>query len=445
MKRIVPFLFFIIFVSTIASAQIDFGSLEDEQIYRPDRKYNTWSLTAGYGPVIYYTDVIDYTFFPSSNMKFGPSVQLAKQLGRAWSVEAEFLMADMYGQKYKRYFEGDFRQAGLNLKVYINQLIFNGPMRDRWNVYAKLGLGATFFRASMREQGSERLHTMGDIFGGVSGYPTNYSGWLESDYLVMGYRRNGYPAGETPVLAKTGREGGLVIPMGLGARYRINKSFDLGVEATLHNMAGDNLDVDMTGADNDAYMHASFSLTYKFGKKNKRHASWTYKDFNLSYERERLNDPLAYKLDSLRRQLEQLSSISADTLAGDTTFIRKEETIRHELFSASLFFDFDKSDISERSHRTLAGVARFMEENPEAKLTIQGYTDQRGSADYNIRLSEKRCNNAKKVLVEDYGIDESRFTVVPKGDSELLSDTRTLAPRGVHLVNRRVDIIQTNY
>ncbi|HBX89457.1 MAG TPA: OmpA family protein, partial [Marinilabiliaceae bacterium] len=172
MKRIVPFLFFIIFVSTIASAQIDFGSLEDEQIYRPDRKYNTWSLTAGYGPVIYYTDVIDYTFFPSSNMKFGPSVQLAKQLGRAWSVEAEFLMADMYGQKYKRYFEGDFRQAGLNLKVYINQLIFNGPMRDRWNVYAKLGLGATFFRSSMREQGSERLHTMGDIFGGVSGYPT---------------------------------------------------------------------------------------------------------------------------------------------------------------------------------------------------------------------------------------------------------------------------------
>ena len=96
MKRIVPFLFFIIFVSTIASAQIDFGSLEDEQIYRPDRKYNTWSLTAGYGSVIYYTDVIDYTFFPSSNMKFGPSVQLAKQLGRAWSVEAEFLMADMY-------------------------------------------------------------------------------------------------------------------------------------------------------------------------------------------------------------------------------------------------------------------------------------------------------------------------------------------------------------
>ncbi|HBG87975.1 MAG TPA: hypothetical protein DDW62_10555 [Marinilabiliaceae bacterium] len=110
-----------------------------------------------------------------------------------------------------------------------------------------------------------------------------------------------------------------------------------------------------------------------------------------------------------------------------------------------MFFDFDKSDISERSHRTLAGVARFMQENPEAKLTIQGYTDQRGSADYNIRLSEKRCNNAKKVLVEDYGIDESRFTVVPKGDSELLSDTRALAPRGVHLVNRRVDIIQTNY
>lgn len=440
MKKGLLILLSTLFISTIAIAQIDFGKLEEEQIYQPDRKYNTWSVTVGYGPVVYYSDVIDYTVFPSSDLKLGPALRVAKQLGRSWAIEGEFIMADMYGKKYQRYFEGDLMQGSLNLKAYINQIIFNGPIRDRWNIYAKAGLGVNFFRSTMRKQVDGSLLTRGDIFTGVSGYPSNYSDWRPDDYLVMGYRRNGYAAGE-----KTDRERVMVVPLGIGVNYRLNKSFDLGVEATLHNMTKDNLDVDMTGADNDSYMHASFSITYKIGKKNKRHASWTYKDFNLSYERDRrMQDNLAQKLDSLQQVLKDLSVVQGDTsVMGDTTYISRKEIIREETLSASVFFDFDKSEITERSHRTLAAVARFMKENPDINITIQGYTDQRGSAEYNMQLSQKRCNNVLMVLVEDYGIDKSRFTVVPKGDTELLSDTRSLAPRGIHLVNRRVDIFQT--
>jgi outer membrane protein OmpA-like peptidoglycan-associated protein len=440
MKRLLLSLNFILVGFSVAFAQIDFGSLEEEQIYRPDSTYNTWSISVGYGPVIYYTDVIDYTLFPSSNLKLGPSVQIAKQLGRSWALEGEFIMADMYGQKYNRYFEGDFREASLNVKAYINQLIFNGPLRDRWNIYAKVGLGVNFFRSTMREQGTDRLLTVDDIFGGVSGYPTSYSDWDPDDYLVMGYERNGYASAD-PDLEEIGRESGLVVPIALGVRYRVNKSFDFGVETSLHNMVADNMDVDMTGADNDSYMHAAFSLTYKIGKKDKRHASWTYKDFNLSYERDRLRDPLAHKLDSLRAHLDELAALN-DSAVGDTTYISQDKTIRHELFAASVFFDFDKSEVTSRSHRTLAGVARYMTEHPEAVIKIQGYTDDRGSFEYNEKLSERRCFAIKDVMVKDYGLDASRFVIEPKGKVELLSDTRKLAPRGVHLVNRRVDIFQ---
>ena len=97
MKRILPLMMLLLAGGPLVYAQIDFSSLEEEQIYRPDRKYNTWSLTAGYGPVVYYTDVVDYTLLPSSNFKFGPTAQLSKQLGRSWAVEGSFLMADMYG------------------------------------------------------------------------------------------------------------------------------------------------------------------------------------------------------------------------------------------------------------------------------------------------------------------------------------------------------------
>ena len=440
MKRILPLMMLLLAGGPLIYAQIDFSSLEEEQIYRPDRKYNTWSLTAGYGPVVYYTDVVDYTLLPSSNFKFGPTAQLSKQLGRSWAVEGSFLMADMYGQKYQRYFEGDFFQTTLNVKAYINQLIFSGPMRDRWNVYATIGLGANFFRSTMREQGSEQLLMVDDIFGGVSGYPTSYSDWAPDDFLVRGYRRNAY-AETNPDLEKTSRESSVVVPMGVGVRYRINKSFDLGMDVVLHNMTTDDLDVDISGAANDSYMSAAFSLTYKIGRKDKRHASWTYKDFNMAYERERLRDPLAQRLDSLRQHLDQLAA-EGDSAVSDTTYINKEQIIRHGSFSAAVFFDFDKSEVDRRSHLTLAGVARYMMDHPEARFQIQGYTDDRGSEDYNQRLSERRCRAVLDVLVKDYGIEAERLQIEPRGKKELLSDTRKLAPRGVHLVNRRVDIIE---
>jgi outer membrane protein OmpA-like peptidoglycan-associated protein len=150
---------------------------------------------------------------------------------------------------------------------------------------------------------------------------------------------------------------------------------------------------------------------------------------------------LAHKLDSLRAHLDELAALN-DSAVGDTTYISQDETIRHELFAASVFFDFDKSEVTSRTHRTLAGVARYMSENPEVVIKIQGYTDDRGSYEYNEKLSERRCLAIKDVLVKDYGLDAARFVIEPKGKVELLSDTRKLAPRGVHLVNRRVDIFQ---
>lgn len=435
MKRFILLLTFYLSGISLVFSQIDFGNLEEEQIYRKGGKYNVWSVSVGFGPVIYYCDVIDYTFFPSGNWKFGPSLNIARQFGRSWALDAQFLMADMYGQKYERYFEGDFREFTLNLSANINQLIIGGPMRDKWNIYAKIGIGANYFRAAMREQGSNDYLTVGEIFsiGNAGAYPNNYSDWKSTDYLVIGYDRTDYNK-------EVKRKSQIVVPIGIGVKYRINKSFDLGVEASLRNLVTDNLDVDMTGADNDSYMYTSFSVTYKIGKKDKRHSSWTYKDFNLSYERDRARDPLAQKLDSLRKELASLAA--NDSVKSDTTVIQSERIIKKESFASSVFFDFDKSDISQRTHRTLANVARFMRENPNSRILIQGYCDDRGSYEYNEKLSDRRCSAVLDVLVNDYGIDASRFEKEPKGKRELLSDTRLLAPRGVHLVNRRVDIFQ---
>jgi outer membrane protein OmpA-like peptidoglycan-associated protein len=416
--------------SFLHAQQIDFYNLDEEQLYDPDRKYNTWSVTAGFGPVIYYTDVVDYSVFPSQNWNFGPSFLLSKQFGRPWSVDAQFLMADMYGEKNTRFFEGDFYDLSLNLNVSINQLVLFGPIRDKLNIYGKIGLGINYFRARQRSLETGDWITVSDIHGGTPGYPRPY-GWDDNDFLAIGYDN-------TDPAEKTDRGSEMVVPIGMGIDYRLNKSFDVGFELTLRNLTQDNLDVNLTGADNDSYMSAAVTVTYKIGKKNKRHSLWTYKDFNMAYQRDRGLDPTAQKLDSLRQRLEEIAA--NDSSVTDTTFIYRETIEHRDILAASVFFDFDKSNIKPDAHKVLAIVARFMKEYPDEKMLVQGYCDERGTDDYNVKLSQRRCDAVVDVLVNDYGLDSDSFQTEPQGEAGLLSDTKKLAPRGIHMVNRRVDI-----
>lgn len=424
------FLLYIGLGAFIQAQQIDFYNLDEEQLYHPDRKYNTWSITAGLGPVIYYTDVVDYTIFPSGDWRFGPAFMLSKQFGRPWSIDAQYLMADMYGEKNTRYFSGNFYDVTVNLNFSINQLVLFGPIQDKINIYGKIGLGVNYFRARQRSLITGDWITVGDVHNSTPGYPKPY-GWDETDFLAIGYDRNN-PEQETD------RGSEMVVPIGAGMEYRVNKSFDMGFELTLRNLTQDNLDVNLTGADNDSYMSAAFTLTYKVGKKDKRHSLWTYKDFNLEYQREREADPMALRLDSLRQKLDYLAA--NDSSITDTTYIYRETVERRDVLTASVFFDFDKSEIKPYGHKVLAIVARFMKENEEERVLVQGYCDERGPEDYNVKLSQRRCDAVVDVLVNDYGIDEARFETEPVGETELLSDTKKLAPRGIHRVNRRVDI-----
>ncbi|MFW5754530.1 MAG: OmpA family protein [Marinilabiliaceae bacterium] len=422
--------FLVLWPAFLSAQQIDFYNLDEEQLYDPDRKYNTWSVTAGYGPVVYYTDVVDYTIFPSHHPRFGPTFMVSKQFGRPWSIDAQYLTADMYGEKNSRYFSGNFYDLSLNLNFSINQLVLFGPVRDRLNIYGKIGVGTNHFRSRQRHVDTGGWITVGDVHHSTPGYPKPY-GWDNEDYLALGYD-NADPS------VKTDRASEVVVPIGVGVDFRFNKSFDAGFELTLRNLTQDNLDVNLTGADNDSYMSAAFTLTYKIGKKNKRHSLWTYKDFNLAYQREREGDPLAQKLDSLRRRLDYLAA--NDSSVTDTTFIYRETVERRDVLAASVFFDFDRSVVKPEGHRVLVMVARFMKQNPDERVLVQGYCDEWGPDDYNVKLSRRRCDAVVDVLVHDYGIDPARFEIEPMGETGLLSDTKKLAPRGVHLVNRRVDI-----
>ena len=79
-----------------------------------------------------------------------------------------------------------------------------------------------------------------------------------------------------------------------------------------------------------------------------------------------------------------------------------------------IYFDFDSFALSNEARKSLADNTDYLRKRAVAKLRIEGNCDERGSAEYNIALGEKRAEAAKKYLVS-MGIPADRLTTISYG------------------------------
>ena len=103
------------------------------------------------------------------------------------------------------------------------------------------------------------------------------------------------------------------------------------------------------------------------------------------------------------------------------------------------YFGFDSSEPQDGSLWAVGFVANYLKQNPDAKLNIIGYTDQLGNAGYNEKLSKKRADAVKQLLVE-MGVDTSRLVSEGKGIDKGAKSSSAGARRLV----RRVSFELTN-
>lgn len=75
-------------------------------------------------------------------------------------------------------------------------------------------------------------------------------------------------------------------------------------------------------------------------------------------------------------------------------------------------FDFDKYNIRPQYHADLDELAGVLKENPDTEVLIVGHTDNRGSYEYNVTLSQNRANSMKQYLVDAHGIAAGRIDTV---------------------------------
>ena len=111
---------------------------------------------------------------------------------------------------------------------------------------------------------------------------------------------------------------------------------------------------------------------------------------------------------------------SSDKSKGDLYFIKLPSGEKLEYRATPAYFDFDKSDLSQKAKNELNDLIEVMKADKTIILTISGYTDSRGSKDYNIRLSERRATAALNYLVQ-HGIRPNRINAIGYGETHLVS------------------------
>ena len=102
----------------------------------------------------------------------------------------------------------------------------------------------------------------------------------------------------------------------------------------------------------------------------------------------------------------------------------------------SILYAVDQSDVPADQMNKVKAIAQIMKDS-DYDFEIIGYCDNSGSKEYNQKLSEKRAEKVKKLLVDRYGIDGDRLTTSGKGKDIAFGDIK-------NAVNRRVSFYRKN-
>ncbi len=290
-----------------------------------------------------------------------------------------------------------------------------------------------------------------------------------------------------------GHSSDIVLSAGVGADFRLSKRFVLSFEHKIGLVDDDLLDGQRweepqtatnkptLTSNNDAYHYTSIGLGINLGKKATE-PEWLINPLDYVYQNldylekktnfddgdndgvpdlwdEELNTPEGAPVDAKGRTKdsdgdgcpdyddpEPFSSPSYPIVDCKTQWPeglseeRVKELIRENArgwYLPSIHFNTDKADIRAEDYENMAQIASILQRYPKMKVDVIGNADTRYTEEYNLELSKKRAENAVQFLVDNYGIDKSRFNIKYLGESNPL--VKDAHKSNEHFMNRRVE------
>jgi outer membrane protein OmpA-like peptidoglycan-associated protein len=102
---------------------------------------------------------------------------------------------------------------------------------------------------------------------------------------------------------------------------------------------------------------------------------------------------------------------------------------------SGIHFALNKSDLSPTSRNVVKRIAAVLVKYPNVRVELEGHTDSRGSAEYNLALSKRRAEAVQAGLVAE-GVAQERITTTFAGKANLLNAEKDVTDLAL---NRRVD------
>ncbi|MDR6786278.1 OOP family OmpA-OmpF porin [Pedobacter africanus] len=262
----------------------------------------------------------------------------------------------------------------------------------------------------------------------------------------------------------------LIIPVGLGAKFKVAEKVNLDLGWTVNFVDGDNLDGYYRGS-NDKYNYAYAGLEFALGS-GKQQLAW-HNPVALTYDEalqaKQTANALKSDLDAQKAENAKLRAEMGDLLKdsdGDGVADKLDkcpgtpagtvvdgsgcplkvpapvekviitESDRKVVADAikNLEFDLGKATIRSKSYATLNRVAELLIQK-NFSLKLAGHTDNTGSAALNMRLSKDRAESVKAYLVSQ-GANASRIEATGYGMNQPIASNKTAAGRQQ---NRRVE------
>lgn len=191
---------------------------------------------------------------------------------------------------------------------------------------------------------------------------------------------------------------------GLQGNFRLSRSWNLNLEL-IGNGINDSFNA-KSGSVDDWQFNLLAGFTYKFGHKATKPAEAT-NTTQIAALNQTINAQ-RQEIENLQQQLQAKPRVE-----------ERVTTIVEKIATSYIPFSIGKSHIANDQLIHVNHIARYLNEHPDAMVTITGYADAKtGTKEVNQMLSQKRAQAVADVLIKDYHIASHRIHVDGKGDAE---------------------------
>jgi len=466
----------------------------------PGKIFNTWSVSAQFGAMIFYGDVSNYEWVPSNSkdIKTGFGFSVSKSFTPTFTLRGNMLFGNLRSNDTVNYFTSKVIQQTLMGDFNLSNMLSPNKKDRKLAIYGIAGLGLIYYRTILKN--------------------------IKTDAFVSseGYKNNGQTK-KSPTIE-------VIVPIGLGLKYKITHNIDVFLETTLNHVNSDHLDaLKVAGTPKDKFGYTNVGLTYHFGKKEKS-LNWVTPFEVLMYDQDKdgvpdymdsqpnsipnapvdvhgvaldsdgdgipdiddmePNTPKGAKVNSLGVAIDSdkdgvpdirdkepntpkgmLVNFQGITIGAKSTTepdddgdgvpnsidrepntprgvpvdafgvaIKSACAISDSTFSMSfpsVYFEVNSAKVDQANFERIAPIAKLLQYRKDISIEVIGYADRTGDAASNRELSKKRAETVLDILNKKYGISKDRLFINFFGDTRLLS-TDVNSP-----VNRRVDFMIT--